>query len=192
MDTGMKAIADQIRRIQRDLPPDDLASKIVASLNGVQPPSASLWRRLAWRLDRPSVAWGYRLVVLAALAGIFAGIWTLVGQRNTSSLQGAGEGIAQKVHSTSPGLAERRVSVTFVFYAPRAESVSLVGTFNDWDSRKTPMVKGKNGTWEVRVTLTSGRYEYLFLVDGARYETDPKAVEVRPDGLGHQNAVLRL
>jgi hypothetical protein len=192
MDTGMKAIADRIRGIHRDLPPDDLAPKIVAALNGVPPPSASLWRRLLWRLDGPFAAWGYRLAVLGVLAGIMAGIWTLVGQRNTSSLQGGGEGVAQKVHSTSQGPDEHRVSVTFVYYAPKAESVALVGTFNDWNPRKTPMVKGRNGTWNVRLNLTSGRYEYLFLVNGRRYETDPNAVEVRPDGLGHENAVLRL
>jgi 1,4-alpha-glucan branching enzyme len=82
--------------------------------------------------------------------------------------------------------------VTFVFYAPKAKSVSLVGTFNDWNPEKTPMNRGKDGTWSVQVSLPQGRHEYLFLVDGSRYESDPNALELRQDGMGNENAVLRL
>ncbi len=191
-DAGLKALAERIRGLRRDVPPDDLAPGIIASLQGLPAPSAPWSRRLLWRLDGPFAAWGYRLAVLGVLAGIMAGIWTLVVQRRHPLSAGPGEPVAEKARAVSATPDEHRVSVTFVYYAPKAASVALVGTFNDWDPRKTPMVKGRNGTWTVRLNLTSGRYEYLFLVDGRRYETDPNAVEVRPDGLGHENAVLRL
>jgi hypothetical protein len=54
------------------------------------------------------------------------------------------------------------------------------------------MNRGKDGTWSVQVSLPQGRHEYLFLVDGSRYESDPNALELRQDGMGNENAVLRL
>ncbi len=191
-EADLRALADKIRGLHREVPPDDLAPGIIASLQGLPAPSVPWPRRLFWRLDGPFAAWGYRLAVLVVLAGIMAGIWTLVVQRRPTLPAGPGQAAAEKVRAVSPATAEHRVSVAFVFYAPKAHNVVLVGTFNDWNPRKTPMVKGRNGIWTVKLNLTSGRYEYLFLVDGTHYETDPNAVEVRPDGLGHENAVLRL
>ena len=36
-------------------------------------------------------------------------------------------------------------------WAPRAESLSLVGDFNGWDRRAHPMERGENGDWEIFV-----------------------------------------
>lgn len=187
-DTG-----ERLGRLARDLPPEDLAGRIASALSQLPPPRTSWGRRaLAW-LARPSVVWSYRLTTLGVLAGILAGVWVLVVRRPLVPSPAVGpKPPAAAVLPTAGRPPAHLVSVTFVYYAPKAASVAVVGTFNDWDPRRTPMVRGQDGSWTVQVSLAPGRYEYLFFVDGSRYETDPDAVEQRPDGLGHENAVLRL
>lgn len=57
-------------------------------------------------------------------------------------------------------------AMQFVFLAPAAASVSLVGDFNDWRAGATPLRRtGPNGIWSVELTLEPGRHAYAFLVD---------------------------
>ena len=81
----------------------------------------------------------------------------------------------------------------FVFHAPEATRVELVGDFTAWRRERIPM-RGPDadGYWSARVRLPAGRYEYQFLVEGERWVTDPLAVSRRPDGFGYQNAVVNL
>ena len=53
----------------------------------------------------------------------------------------------------------------FVFYAPAAHEVFLVGEFNDWDAKATPMYRSADGNWRVEMTLPAGFYRYKFVVD---------------------------
>lgn len=89
-----------------------------------------------------------------------------------------------------PGDLEEAV---FVFHAPEATRVELVGDFTAWRHERIPM-RGPDadGYWSARVRLPAGRYEYQFLVEGERWVTDPLAVSHRPDGFGYQNAVVNL
>lgn len=83
--------------------------------------------------------------------------------------------------------------VTFELHAPDAESVELVGTFNDWAVGEIRLDgPDATGHWTVTIPLPEGRHEYLFLVDGRRWTTDPKATLRRPDGFGRSNAVLEI
>lgn len=61
---------------------------------------------------------------------------------------------------------QRGIAVRFSHLAPTAHDVSLVGTFNDWDPNVTPMERQPAGEWSVTVDLPSGRYQYLYVVDG--------------------------
>ncbi len=163
---------------------------------GAGPSSAAQKARLAklWdALQRPQVVWAYRMAIFLVLLGIMAGVWRLVEpspRLNPRATTHPRPG--SRVVSHSKGPAGPMIPVTFTFYSPKAQSVCVVSTFNDWDSQKTPMKRGKDGTWTVQVSLPQGRYEYMFLVDGTRYETDPNALELRQDGMGNDNAVLRL
>src|SRR5688500_5279914 len=66
--------------------------------------------------------------------------------------------------------------VRFVFVAPDARTVSLVGDFNSWDRTAVPLTRaGDGGTWTASVVLPAGRHEYAFLVDGERWAADPGA-----------------
>jgi hypothetical protein len=78
--------------------------------------------------------------------------------------------------------------VKFVYLAPRADKVFLVGDFNGWDTTKTPLSRGNDGSWTVTVPLASGRHLYGFVVDGS-WNTDPHAPLAPDDGFGHANSV---
>jgi 1,4-alpha-glucan branching enzyme len=64
--------------------------------------------------------------------------------------------------------------VNFIFTAPAAHKVNLVGDFNDWDAAAHPMKRQPDGAWLVQVQLNHGHHHYQFLVDG-KPTLDPKA-----------------
>lgn len=64
--------------------------------------------------------------------------------------------------------------VNFVCTAPEAKSVTLVGDFNDWDTKALPMKRHPDGTWTGQVILGHGHHHYLFMVDG-KPTLDPRA-----------------
>ena len=54
----------------------------------------------------------------------------------------------------------------FTCHAPEAQTVFVAGTFNEWNSKATPMAKSADGNWIVAVELPPGRHEFKFVVDG--------------------------
>jgi hypothetical protein len=79
----------------------------------------------------------------------------------------------------------------FVFVAPQAASVSLVGDFNDWDPKRAPMQTAQ-GVWATVVNLTPGRYRYAFLVNGVEWRADPGAPLVKDDEFGSPSSVVTV
>ncbi len=189
---GLKPTVDALRGLKKDLSPEGLASAITSGLAHLPPPRRPAWRRLWDALQRPQVVWAYRMAIFLVLLGIMAGVWRLADRPRVAPVGDGSPRSGSQVVSHSKGSAGPMIPVTFTFFSPKAQSVCVVSTFNDWDSHKTPMTRGKDGTWTVQVSLPQGRYEYMFLVDGTRYETDPNALELRQDGMGNDNAVLRL
>ncbi len=55
---------------------------------------------------------------------------------------------------------------------PAARSVVLVGSFNRWDTAVHRLEPGSDNVWSIAVTLASGEYPYLFIVDGVPWN-DP-------------------
>jgi 1,4-alpha-glucan branching enzyme len=78
--------------------------------------------------------------------------------------------------------------VTFTLAAPEAESVELLGTFNDWGA--LPMKADGKGGWKAIVMLAPGTYEYRLKVDGA-WMSDPTAPYV-PNEHGTTNSVREV
>ncbi|MBR2722635.1 MAG: hypothetical protein IKB75_07680 [Clostridia bacterium] len=73
----------------------------------------------------------------------------------------------------------------FYVSADRADYVSVVGDFNDWDPASTPMVKDADGIWEASVAtslLTDGEnYKFYLVRDGQSfYRADPFAKRAQP------------
>jgi hypothetical protein len=79
----------------------------------------------------------------------------------------------------------------FVFVAPSAASVALVGDFNDWDPTRSPMQTAQ-GVWATAVRLAPGRYRYAFLVNGTEWRADPAAPSARDDEFGTPSSVVTV
>lgn len=78
----------------------------------------------------------------------------------------------------------------FSLAAPRASSVALAGSFNQWDPSRHPLSgPDRNGTWTVTVPLAPGRYEYLFVINGSQWVADPAALTT-DDGMGGRNSLI--
>ena len=56
-------------------------------------------------------------------------------------------------------------SARFEFFDPAAREVFLVGEFNGWDAKATPMHRSADGKWQVELRLPPGFYRYKFVVD---------------------------
>ncbi len=158
-------VMEQLAGLRAAAPPD-LADRVMAAL----PPEPDR----PW-LDRLRALWPSRGRWLApALAGALAALVLVAG---IGRLRGTDD----------------RIAVTFEVRAPTAQRVELVGSFNDWRPGEI-VLKGPDATghWTATVKLPPGRHEYVFLVDGREWLTDPRAVAHRPDGFGRENAVIEL
>ena len=82
-------------------------------------------------------------------------------------------------------------TVEFKFYAPQAKKVSVGGCFNNWKPEKTVLKKDAKGNWTGSVVLSSGRYEYRYLVDGA-WQNSQEPVECVPNAFGSWNCVVSV
>ena len=83
--------------------------------------------------------------------------------------------------------------VTFTYNAnSEARAVYVVGDFNDWKPTTGKMSKVKqNGTFQLKVKLAPGEYQYKFIVDGA-WLNDPQAKEQVMNPHGSLNSVIRV
>jgi hypothetical protein len=81
-------------------------------------------------------------------------------------------------------------NVHFELALPKqAQAVSIVGDFNGWDEKATPMTRD-GGEWSAKVPLPPGRHVYAFVVDGSTWLVDPMAPQVPDAGYGPANAVI--
>jgi hypothetical protein len=118
------------------------------------------------------------LVGIGVIAGVFA--------NNRDGHSTAGQ---LRVAVAPPQLPVSDTVVKFVYVAPQANKVFVVGDFNDWDATKTPMVRtASGGLWTVTLPLTAGRHLYAFVVDGT-WSADPAAPLAPEDGFGDAKSV---
>lgn len=62
--------------------------------------------------------------------------------------------------------------IYFRFYRPQAEQISVVGDFNGWNPKMTPMSREENGYWSARLNLKDGVYKFRYLANGGQWFTD--------------------
>ncbi len=130
----------------------------------------------------PRTRWWLGAAAAAAL--IMASLKTWPGVQR---IMGAGQSVVNGAVTALDSNAVR-----FDLRLPSAaKAVAVVGDFNGWDARATPMARRKrDGTWSVNVPLTPGRHVYAFVVNGAQWVVDPMAPRVPDDGYGPANAVM--
>src|SRR5262249_12630257 len=155
--------------------------RIMAAVRAEPLPTArSIWGRvIAPRSWTMSPAAGSLLAARLVGSGVLAG--AIVSNRDGRPPVGRAQLVAS-------GLPVSDTVVKFVFVAPTAGKVSLVGDFNDWDETRSPMMRlEKDGVWSITLPLSAGRHIYSYIVDGA-WRVDP-AAPVAGDGYGRMNSV---
>jgi 1,4-alpha-glucan branching enzyme len=88
------------------------------------------------------------------------------------------------------GGPRRKVKVSFTLTAPDAETVHLLGDFNDWQARDV-MTRGDDGTWGFTLSLDPDReYQFRYLVNGTSWQNDAAADKYVPNAYGDDNSVV--
>ncbi|NIR42825.1 MAG: hypothetical protein GWN99_03025 [Gemmatimonadetes bacterium] len=151
--------------------PVGLEPRILRSLAAAR--RAPVWRRaLGWAV-RP------RPVAISPLAGLAAAaVLALVLIRPW----------AEAPEPASEGTTT--VHVQFILEAPSARTVAVAGDFTGWSPRLLLQDVDGDGVWAGRFAVAPGVHQYMFVVDDARWVTDPQAERYVDDGFGQRNAVL--
>ena len=174
-----------IREARRPVVTDaEARDRVMAAIHAEPVPRRiGVWQRiLAPRVFSLSPVTGALLAAGLVGIGVIAGVFT-------SNRDGRAS-VEQPTVAAVPRLPASDTVVKFVISLPRAQQVSLVGDFNDWDVAKTPMARSAyGGLWTVTVPLSAGRHVYAFVVDGSSWIADPSAPFAPDDGFGHANSV---
>ena len=81
--------------------------------------------------------------------------------------------------------------VRFTYHDDTADSVSLVGDFNQWDTSATPFVKADSGLWIASIDSPGpGRHTYKVFVSGRGWIEDPNNGMKVPDNFGGLNSLF--
>lgn len=77
--------------------------------------------------------------------------------------------------------------------AAEAGKVYLVGDFNNWKKKATPLKKLKNGAFKITLDLPCGKeYQYRYLVDNMLWLNDWAADKYVPSPYGVDNSVVMV
>ena len=94
-----------------------------------------------------------------------------------------------------PAKAKGKTIVTFILPSNIwAERVNLVGEFNDWDTRATPMSRNRSdANWKVTLELDTGkRYRFRYLIDGKEWLNDWHADDHVENPYGSFDSIVDL
>ena len=75
------------------------------------------------------------------------------------------------IKQSGMGAIPNAKGVTFRVWAPHAEKVYVIGTFNDWNKTSTPLASEKNGYWSADVPEAKTGDEYRYLIHGPTMES---------------------
>ena len=100
-----------------------------------------------------------------------------------------GSAVIIAAHPAVPG---NSVPVAFSFRSPgKAERVSLVGTFNAWNTQACLMQNDRQkSVYETVLYLEPGVYQYKFVVDDQHWYPDPHAHDTVENSYGGRNSVI--
>jgi 1,4-alpha-glucan branching enzyme len=75
--------------------------------------------------------------------------------------------------------------------AAEAQSVALVGDFNNWDREAAPMKRLKDGSFSITLELQRDReYRFRYLIDDSRWENDWHADRYEKNRYGDDDSVV--
>jgi hypothetical protein len=190
---------------------DEMIDRIAAALRPLPEVDASAQARVLVAVaaererDRASVrrvrsrrVWWARGAGLAAAAALAAFLLRgVAGERAGTpatpavAASPAGMAGATVLAAHGPLDASARQAVQFVFRAPLATRVSVVGDFTGWNPDSAVMTRdAASGLWSVTVPLTPGRHVYAFLLDDTLWVRDPRAPAAPDADFGRPGSVL--
>jgi hypothetical protein len=143
----------------------------------------ALSRPLMSQEARPRASWRAPLAIAAAFC-----LGVLLGRIDRTA-----EPTAPVTGNTAEALAAQSVALTpirLVFHADQATTVGVAGSWNGWEPE--PMQSTAEGVFFTVVPLPPGRHEYMFVIDGKQWASDPTALLTHDDGFGQKNAVLQI
>jgi 1,4-alpha-glucan branching enzyme len=77
--------------------------------------------------------------------------------------------------------------------APEAETVFVMGEFNNWSCDANPLKRQKNGDFSASLDLEKGRsYRFRYLIDGWKFENDWQADRYEANPYGGDDSVIEL
>ena len=83
------------------------------------------------------------------------------------------------------------LSETELLAGVKAESVHLVGEFNDWDHNAAPLTRRKGGVFSVTLELAPGsQYQFRYLVNGVHWCNNCYEDAYLSTGFGESNCVV--
>src|SRR5438132_68435 len=166
-----------VRRSVADVPLDDappvasLQSRVMAAIRRPAPSRAR--RVMRWLVTPHAIILRVRPAWSVAFAAVVA----------TLTLFTAGD--------QGPELEEHEGIAQFVGRFPEAQSVHVVGTFNDWRPGSIALEdQDHDGVWRATVVLPAGTYEYMFVVDGERWVPDHLEDRLVADDFGRENSIV--
>lgn len=150
------------------------------------------WRRASW--------WAADTAVSARAAGLLIGASLAVGFVMRGSVTRTGEVAVIPAAPDMPmqaaanrGGDAQPTPVALVFEQANATSVTVVGDFNGWNPKATPMERiGPRGPWSATVLAKPCRHTYAFLVDGTTLVADPLAPVTTTTAYGGDASVMMV
>jgi hypothetical protein len=115
-------------------------------------------------------------------------------------LELSGEVIEEESLFETPRLSELKrassdqqdIKSRFIYYAPEATSVKIVGSFNNWiPTEDYLMDRNEDGTWSKIIPLAPGEYQYKFIVDD-KWVEDRNNPNIVTDPYGGRNSILSI
>jgi hypothetical protein len=167
-------LVDRLGRLPEVEPPLDFSRRVMGALSTRSGGRFASWKR---KLLSPVTVTFTPIKWAPAMVGLL-----LVAALLLPSLLDHGP-------ASAPGEKTSLVTLRFSFENPRAHSVALIGTFNNWSPEGYRM-QTRGHRWVYQVQVEPGRYDYAFLVDGRRVVPDPNARFSRKDGFGRYNSVV--
>jgi len=160
----------------------DFTVRVMASIAADETPERAprpRWWRRRWTIEVTPLS----LAAAAALGVLAVGL----------SRAGREGPVPTVVETAALATSTPAAQVTqFLLVAPGADSVSVVGDFNDWSATATPLARANgDGLWWVTVPLSPGRYRYAFVVNGTVWRPDPQTSVVE-DEFGRPNSVVTI
>ena len=182
-------VADELRRplkVDAALFDARVMDEVLRSQHGLRHRLASLVRPRTFSVS-PLGALAAACVFAAVVAGTALSV-------QSGRVRARGGAAVARTSATSVSAANAGAPmVRFGFVAPQASSVALVGDFNDWDPKATPLhAAATGGVWSVEVPIHPGRHLYAFVVDGTIWRPDPSAPPATGEDFGEPNSALTV